>query len=369
MRIFCLPDLGEGLTEAEIREWHVAAGDRVVRDQPLVAVETAKAIVDIPAPETGVVLRLFGPPGTVLHTGDPLVEFRSAEAEGATDSGTVVGELERGDEVLPEEPSGDRAHAAAVKATPAVRALAHRLNVDLSMVTPSGPDGLITTTDVQRVARILAEVGPMEPLRGVRRAMARNMTRAHAEVVPVTLHDDADIHAWEPGADISVRLLQALAGAAAREPALNAWYDGHAVGRRLLQRVDAGIAIDTADGLFVPVLRDVGNREAAELRAELDRLKGAIKTRTISPEALRGPTILLSNFGTLAGRYGTPVVIPPAVAILGCGTAREVVVADRGEPAVRRILPLSLTFDHRAVTGAEAARFLGAVIDALAGSA
>jgi pyruvate dehydrogenase E2 component (dihydrolipoamide acetyltransferase) len=357
MKLFKLPDLGEGLQEAEIVEWRVAAGDRVVADQPLVAVETAKAIVDIPSPQAGRVAALFGKPGDVVHVGDPLVEFE--ETGGAADAGTVVGEVKEGREVREEAPAV--AHAGA-RATPAVRALAHRLGVDLALLSGSGPDGLVTAADVQRAARLLAELGPEEPLRGVRRAMARNMAKAGAEVVPVTVTDDVDISAWPENADVTVRLIRALVKGCAAEPSLNAWYDGHTLARRVFAKVDVGIAMDTEDGLFVPVLRDVAGKDAAELRRLLDAAKAAVRARTIPPEELRGPTITLTNFGTIAGRHGTPVVLPPTVAILGAGRIGFQVVAVDGKPAVRRMLPLSLTFDHRAVTGGEASRFLAAVM-------
>lgn len=359
MKVFKLPDLGEGLQEAEIVEWHVAVGDEVQVDQPLLSVETAKAIVEIPAPHAGRIAKLYGKPGDIVHLGGPLVGY---EGKGDDDSGTVVGATQVGREVLAEEAAAVARGQAGIKATPAVRALAHRLEVDLAMVTPSGPDGLITAGDVQRVARILAEAGPQEILRGVRRAMAHNMTLAHSEVVPATIIDDADIQAWRADTDITIRLVRSIAIACGAEPALNAWYDGHAVGRRLLKQVHVGIAVDTPDGLFVPVLRDVGNRDAADLRRGLDAMRADVNARTIPPEELRGNTITLSNFGMIAGKYAAPVVMPPTVAILGAGRMFDKPVAVGGVPVVHRVLPLSLTFDHRAVTGAEAGRFLAALI-------
>jgi pyruvate dehydrogenase E2 component (dihydrolipoamide acetyltransferase) len=374
MKIFHLPDLGEGLLDAEIVEWQVRVGDRIVKDNPLVTVETAKAIVTIPSPFTGEIQKLFGASGDIIHTGDPLVEFLTEAAEppaleSATkaDTGTVVGEVKAGKGVVRERPAIVGHGALGVRATPAVRALAQRLDVDLAIVTPSGPDGMITAADVQRVARILGEVGPIEPLRGVRRAMARTMAQAHAEVVPVTVFDDADIDAWREDEDVTLRLIRAIVAGCQREPSLNAWYDSHAVGRRVLRKIDLGIAVDTEDGLFVPVLRDVANRDAAELRRGLDALKQAVRQRSVPPEELRGHTFTLSNFGALAGRYASPVVVPPTVAILGAGKSCDQVVALDHAPVVHRILPLSLTFDHRAVTGGEATRFLAAVIEDLQG--
>lgn len=361
-RIFKLPDLGEGLTEAEIVEWHVKAGDEANVDQPLVAVETAKAIVDIPSPYQGRIGKLYGEAGDIIHVDDPLVEF---ETEGADprpqpreDSGTVVGKVEAGKEVVQETATRVGQAPTGIKATPAVRALAHRLDVDLSIVTPTGADGMVTAADVQRVAKILAEVGPLEPLRGVRRTMARAMATAHAEVVPVTVNDDADIHAWRPQEDITLRLIRAIVAACRAEPSLNAWYDSHAIGRRVLKKIDLGIAVDTADGLFVPVLRDAGNRTPADLRQGLNTIKEGVRERKLPPEELRGYTFTLSNFGTFGGRYANPVVVPPTVAILGAGRLYEAVVPINGKPEIHRRLPLSLTFDHRAVAGGEATRFL-----------
>jgi pyruvate dehydrogenase E2 component (dihydrolipoamide acetyltransferase) len=361
MKIFKLPDLGEGLQEAEIAAWHVSIGDQVVVDQPIVSVETAKAIIDVPAPYAGRIAKLFGEVGGTVKVGAPLIAF---EDDGVSaDKGTVVGEMPAGKQVVEDQPAAVAARpTAGIKATPAVRALAHRLNVDLAMVTPTGVDGLITTTDVQRVARVLAEVGPQEILRGVRRVMAQNMILANAEVAAATLMDDADIQAWKHGEDITVRLLRALVAGCKEEPALNAWFDSQALGRHLVKDVHVGIAVDTPDGLFVPVMRNVNRRDAADLRKGLDRLVADVKARKVPPEELRGNTITLSNFGMIAGRYAAPVVLPPTVAILGAGRIHDEVVVMNGKPEVHRILPLSLTFDHRAVTGGEAGRFMAAAI-------
>jgi len=373
MKIFPLPDLGEGLPEAEIVRWHVGVGDHVVADQPLVAVETAKAIVEIPSPQAGTVARLYGEPGDIVQTGDPLVEFDEGPA---ADTGTVVGKVATaiepappsaapGDGAITAKSAPARRPAAAtlgIRATPAVRALAQRHEVDLGIVTPSGRDGAVLASDVERAARILRQVGPLEPLRGVRRAMALNMARAHAEVAAVTVVDDADITAWSDTDDLTLRLIRALVCACRVEPALNAWYDAHAVGRRLLDKIDLGIAVDTRDGLFVPVLRDVGKRSRDDLAAGLERLKADTRARTVPPEEMRGQTLTLSNFGALGGRYAGPIVVPPTVAIVGAGRARETAVVRDGQLAVGRLLPLSLTFDHRAVTGGEATRFLVALV-------
>jgi pyruvate dehydrogenase E2 component (dihydrolipoamide acetyltransferase) len=363
MRVFKLPDLGEGLQEAEISAWRVAIDEEVKLDQPLLEVETAKAIVEIPSPRAGKIRKLFGTPGDILHVGDPLVEFADG-SEASADAGTVVGRVEAGSETSREAATAAlRPTTARVKATPAVRALARQLDVDLSIVTPTGLNDTVTTKDIERVARILKEVGPLQPLRGVRRAMARSMAQAHAEVAPVTINDDANLVAWWPrNHDLMLRLIRAIVAACEVEPSLNAWFDAHALGRRVLGHIDLGIAVDTEDGLFVPVLRDVGSRDAGDLREGLERLRRDVKARTIPPEEMRGYTFTLSNFGTFGGRYANPIVQPPTVAILGAGRIRDEIVAASGSPAINPVLPLSLTFDHRAVTGGEATRFLAAVI-------
>lgn len=366
MKLFKLPDLGEGLQEAEIVEWRVKEGDEVALDQPLLAVETAKAVVDIPSPQAGRIARLFAKAGEIVPIGGPLVEFEGAREE-REDAGTVVGAVESGGRVLREAlaPIGPGG-AGAIRAAPAVRALAHQLEVDLAMVTPSGADGVITADDVRRVARILSETEPAEPLRGFRRAMAQNMAIAQAEVAACTVMDDAEVEAWAKSADVTVRLIRALVAGCRAEPGLNAWFESHSLQRRVLKKIDLGIAVDAPEGLFVAVLRDVANRDPADLRRGLDRMRADIAARRMPPEELRGATITLSNFGMIAGRYAAPIVLPPTVAILGAGRLRQEVVAYRGAPAVRRVLPLSLTFDHRVVTGGEAARFLAAVIADLA---
>ena len=370
MTTFLLPDVGEGLQEAEIVAWHVGVGDHVVADQPLVSVETDKAVVEIPSPLSGHIAALHGEPGDVIDVGHALVEFADGAAD---DAGAIVGSLP------PDEPAESAASSAERRAatspvahprgraTPAVRALASALGVELGDITPTGPDGTVTRADVEAAASDTSDRdrrvddAAIEPLRGVRRAMDANMTRAHAAVVPATVTDEADIADWSPGTDPTIRLLRAVAVASVSQPALNAAYLGRDRGRRISATVDIGIAIDTEDGLFVPVLRDVANRRADDLRVGLDEMRADILTRTVPPDQLRGATITLSNFGTIGGRHAALVVVPPQVAIIGAGRARDAVVAHHGAIVIRRLLPLSLTFDHRVVMGGEATRFLNAL--------
>ncbi len=354
MTTFNLPDLGEGLQEAEIVAWHVGVGDHVVADQPLVSVETEKAVVEVPSPQSGRIGKLFAQTGDVLKIGEPLVSF--GDAEGA-DSGTVVGAVPDAT-VKPRAGAPERAGAAGVKAAPAIRQLAVQLGIDLASIRPTGSAGNITAADVERAAA--DKSGLFDPLRGVRRAMAKNMERAHAEVVPATVTEVADVGDWTPDVDVTMRLIRAIVTACQAEPALNAWYFGREAGRQLHRRIDLGVAMDTEDGLFVPVLRNVGERDVPDLRRGLDAMKRDVALRTVPLDELRGQTITLSNFGMFGGIHAALVVLPPQVAILGAGGIRDSVVPRGGHAVVRRVLPLSLTFDHRAVMGGEASRFLAA---------
>ncbi|ODS64116.1 MAG: branched-chain alpha-keto acid dehydrogenase subunit E2 [Arenimonas sp. SCN 70-307] len=442
-KLFLLPDLGEGLPDAEIVEWLVKVGDVVKLDEPLVSMETAKAVVEVPSPYSGKVTRLAGGAGDVIETGSWLVEVeidpslpqraeaqdtghshghKKAEAppapapapadsaaEKPADAGTVVGAMQTSDAVRSEQAVA----VGGVKAMPAVRALAKKLKVDLARVRPTGADGVVTMADVKQAAA--AGTAPLgaaparttslplppagegrgegprapsaappsqpspasggkstapafdidEPIRGVRRNMVRSMSQAHAEVVPTTLMDDADIHAWAPGEDIMARIIRAIAVASAVEPAMNAWLNAKEGTLRRHARVDVGIAVDSPDGLFVANLRNAERLEPHQVRQAINRIRDGVKNRSLPPEELRDYTIMLSNFGVFAGKYATPVVVPPCVAIIGAGRLHHAVVPVLGGLETHRIMPISLTFDHRAATGGEAARFLRALLDDL----
>ena len=465
IKTFYLPDLGEGLPDATVVEWHVKVGDSIKLDAPLCSMETAKAVVDVPSPYTGKVTKLHGAAGDIIETGAALADFEpdpnakqraesqdtghqhgpkksvgSAAADDSSkvvvsdeggevdqtaareDEGTVVGAMISGSHVHVEQ----AASIGGVKAVPAVRALAKKMKIDLTRVRPSGADGVVTMQDVKDAAangtaplpspvgRGVGGEGPgvtqrtasnepspvasrhplptgegrtvvslagkpvrtaspaqtasgqPEQLKGVRRNMARVMADAHVQVVPTTLVDDADLHAWIGKQDITARLIRAIVSACKSVPALNAWFDGNNLTRTLHPHVDIGIAVDTDDGLFVPALRNADMLDAAGVRGAIKRLRTQVEDRSIPASELSGYTISLSNFGMFAGRYATPVVVPPTVAIIGAGKLSHDVVAVMGGIEVHRRMPLSLTFDHRAATGGEAARFLKAMLDDLA---
>lgn len=400
MTTFKLPDLGEGLPEAEIVAWHVAEGDAVKTDDLLVSVETAKAVVEVPSPYTGVIRKLHAQAGDIVATGAPLVEFGEAAEQDASDSGsseagaagdepapradagTVVGNVLSGDDVVQETAiagGSRRRRRGRVKATPAVRAEARRQGIDLSEVTPSGKNGQVTQADLESFRQqarpaprrererrpAAAAPGESEPLRGPRRAMAQSMTRSRDEVALCTLFDDADIQSWLNRRDFTPRILRAMVAASAAEPALNGFYDAASMSRKLESRVDIAMAVDTGEGLIVPVIRGVERLELDEIRAAVAGLKEATLKRTVTPQDMQDYTITLSNFGMLAGRYATPLLVPPTMAIVGTGKLQHDVIAVMGGIEVHRRIPLSLSFDHRAVTGGEAARFLAAMIEDL----
>lgn len=360
MSIFNLPDLGEGLPDAEIREWYVKEGEELAQDAPMCALETAKAVVDVPAPFSGTVKKLYGGPGDVIQTGRPLIDIDNGKDAPAASSNTVVGELKGSDTVLVAKVQT----IGQGKATPAVRALAKKHKVDLSQVTPTGPDNTITRQDVLNAeGSAPAKSSPAgEQLRGARRTMSKVMQQSHATVVPVTIFARADITHWQEQ-DITVRLIEAIKSGVKIEPKINAHFDGQSI--TTVSSINLGMATDTEDGLFVPVIQGCDALDAGGLRAAINELKQQIQARSIKPENLKGATFTLSNFGRFAGEFATPIVTPPQVAILAAGKTCDTPVVHKGKVVAGRVLPLSLTFDHRALTGGEGARFLGAVVESL----
>jgi 2-oxoisovalerate dehydrogenase E2 component (dihydrolipoyl transacylase) len=383
MSLFYLPDLGEGLPDAEIRQWYVNAGDIIKADTPMVAMETAKAVVDIPAPFSGKVIQLYGKPGDIIKTGTALIDIKEEKTNADNDQETkttVVGDLQTTTAIVEEPATGIKSKVTTtnyhgIKATPAIRALAKKMQVDLTHCKATGSGGQITVSDIEQAAQQQRKTttavtqtetsNDYQPLRGVRRAMAIAITKSHQRVVPITLLDDADIHTWPEKTDVTLRLIQAIMAACLREPRLNAWFDDKNLSLRPYQAINLGIAMDAPEGLLVPVIKNIAQCSAADLRNRIDHFKTKAKNRSLAPEDLTDATFILSNVGVFAGRYANPIIIPPMVAILAVGRIREAVVADQGKPVVHRLLPLSLTVDHRTITGGEAARFLSALILAL----
>jgi len=370
---FLLPDLGEGITEAEIRKWLVREGDIVTEHQPVVEVETDKAVVEVPTPKKGRVRSLARAEGEVVRVGDVLLTISEEVAEEADRprSVSVVGELPEAEESPPRQ----------VAATPAVRALAREKGVALEGIRGTGPRGSITREDLLAVLEKKGgeadEFGPVErvPFRGLRRTIARNLLKSHQMTVCVTGMEEVDVtELWslrvkeKPGLDrqgIHLTyfpfIIKAVQHALKEHPILNASVDEE--GESIVQKkyCNIGFAVDTPEGLIVPVLREVEKKSILDLAGELAALSERARQRTITLAEMKGSSFTITNFGQFGGGFATPIINYPDVAILGCGR-----IADRpwvvgGEIAIRKILPLSLTFDHRVTDGGEATRFLSRV--------
>ncbi len=353
-----LPDLGEGLTEAEIARWLVAEGDHVDEDQPLVEVQTDKTTVEIPSPHEGTVLKLLvaegdlAPVGAVLvvigEQGEQLLHAVESPSRGEAAAAPLVA-------IVPPEPSD------AVRATPAVRKLAKELGVPLGGVTGSGPGGRIVEADVRAAAGVAGE-GRRVPVRGVRRLIVEQVTRAHREVPAVTFVEECDFGRVDIARLVPLTVA-AVAGALAAYPELNARLVGDEI--VLFDRVDVGIAVQTDEGLLVPVVRGCERRSVDEIEAEVRRLAEGARSGTLSAEELRDSTFTVTSAGKLGGLFVTPLVNHPEVAILGLHRIAERPAVRDGEVVIRPVGNVSVSFDHRVVDGARAAAFCLDVIGRL----
>jgi pyruvate dehydrogenase E2 component (dihydrolipoamide acetyltransferase) len=344
---FKLPDLGEGLTEGEIARWLVSEGQDVAEDDPLVEVQTDKTTVEIPSPAAGKVARILVEEGQVVPVGTVLVVIGEGDGQ-ATEAAVEA--------IAATAPDDGK-----VRATPLVRKIARELGVDLASVQGTGPQGRITEEDVRRAGGPPAE-GRREPLRGVRRLIAEHMTRAHREVPPVTWVEEADFGNVELE-QLVPATLKAVALTLEEFPELNARIEGDEI--VYLDRYDFGVAVQTDQGLVVPVVRDADSRSLAELDAEVRRLAEDARAGRLKPEELRGSTFTVTSAGKLAGLFQTPIVNHPEVAILSLGRVAERPVVRDGAVVVRPVGYVALTFDHRVVDGARAAAFGLAVIERL----
>lgn len=434
---FKFPDVGEGITEGEVIEWLVKEGDAVELDQPMVEVETDKAVVEIPSPCKGVILEILVKPGDIIAVGQVMVRIQEAgevaarkppapvaplaeaeavpippaagppkpkeapkeEAEAeAPPSVGVVGRLE---EAAEEEPSVAPPKLEPSKpgklalATPAVRRLAREQGIDLTQIVGTGEEGRITRADLLKYseerklgvprhvtvapARVETEkYGETEhvPLRGVRRAIARQMTKSMYTAPHVTTMDQVDATALvalreklQPEAEakgVHLTYLAFIIKAAAiclkRHPYLNSSLNDEEQEILLKKFYNIGFATDTEEGLMVPVLKEADRKSLIEIAAEARKLAEKARTRAISLADLKGGTFTISDFGSLGGGFGTPIINYPEVAILGVGVIKDTPVVREGQVVVRKVMPLSLSFDHRVVDGAEAQRFLNDLV-------
>lgn len=401
---FKFPDIGEGLTEGEIVRWLVKEGDEVKEGQPLVEVETDKALAEIPSPKTGVILKILAREKEIVKVGQVIVIFGEKGESLAVPptkpkSVGVVGELEE----APEEPTVSEAKVEPVipafvsehaLATPAVRGLAKELGVDINKVKGSGLEGRVLEKDIRQFAESKEKPPEPEkkitkvkkydlygyvdriPLRGVRRSIAKAMVRSKYTAPHVTAMDEADVTAlWKirekekkaaekKGVKLTILpfIIKAVIAGLIEHPYLNASLDDENEEIILKKYFNIGVATDTPEGLMVPVVKNVKDKSILQIAQELTQLVEKARNRTIDLADLKGGTFTISNYGALGGIFATPIINYPEVAILGVGKIRETPVVKNGKLVVRKILSLALSFDHRVVDGAEGARFLNTVI-------
>jgi pyruvate dehydrogenase E2 component (dihydrolipoamide acetyltransferase) len=376
---FVLPDLGEGITEGEIRKWLVKEGDAIEEHQTVLEIETDKAIVEVPSPKKGRVLKINKDIGDIAKVGEVLMSI--AEEDEAVEekpkpeerpkSVSVVG-------VLPEEEEE-------ILATPAVRALAKELGVKIETIKGSGPGGSITKEDVieasEKAKKTEDQYGVIErmPIRGLRRTIAKNLILSQKTTAFVTGMDEADItELWnlrerEKKAllDKGIHLtflpffIKAVHHALAEHPLLNASVDEEKEEVIIKKYYNMGIAIDTTDGLIVAVIKDADKKTILELAKEIQDLSRKARDRKIKLEEMKGSTFTITNYGHFGGTFATPIINYPDVAILGTGKISDKPWVKDGRIVIRKILPLSLTFDHRVTDGVDSAMFLSKVIQYL----
>ncbi len=355
---FKLPDLGEGLTEGEVARWLVSEGQEVAEDDPLVEIQTDKTTVEIPSPAAGKVARILVAEGDVVPVGTVLVVIGDdgagppADDQPRAEPAPSVPDVAQGQSPGPGQ---DRA-----RATPLVRRMAKELGVELGSVEGTGPQGRVTEDDVRRSATAEGlslghgSEGRRESLRGVRRLVAEHMARAHREVPPVTWVEECDFGSVDRKRLLPT-VLKAVAESLREFPELNARLEGDEI--VYLDRYDLGLAVQTEQGLVVPVVRGCDSTSLDELETEIDRLAEAARAGKLKPEELRGSTFTVTSAGKLGGLLTTPIVNHPEVAILSIGRVGERAVVRGGEIQARPVGTIAVTFDHRVVDGARAAEF------------
>ena len=387
---FKLPDIGEGLSEGEIVRWHVTIGDTVKADQDLVDIETDKAVVEIPAPVSGVVKTLAGEPGDIIKVGGVLAVI---EAEGGAKAAAPA-EVKNPTEAVPAPPAAVQSkgdgRAKRVLASPATRKLAVELGVDLAAVVGTGSGGRVTREDVERATKGVG-VGVSAPtagkpatvarpegkdevvrLRGLRRQIAKSMTESWRHIPHVFDFKEVDasqliraregLQAEYDESGIKLTFLpffiKAAARALGRHPNFNASIDMEREELIYHHRINVGFATATPDGLIVPVIHDAETKSLPELAREIETLAEVARARKASVEQLSGGTFTISNYGSYGAWLGTPLIRPPEVAIAGFGRIQDTVVAIEGQPAVRPILPMVLSMDHRVNDGEQLGAFV-----------
>jgi 2-oxoisovalerate dehydrogenase E2 component (dihydrolipoyl transacylase) len=392
VRAFLLPDLGEGLEDAEVVAWKVKEGDRVELNQTLVEVNTAKALVEIPSPWEGVVEKLHAADGDVVKVGQPLVSIRTDEA--AEDAkpkrrAVLVGYGVAEEEEPARAPAGgpgraEGRRAGPVPASPPVRRLAKEMGIDLAVLTGTGPDGRVTREDVMAAARSAERTPPTQPaegdervpVRGVRRLVAQKMARSAREIPHVTTFltvDATNLEAYrgelqkQTGSRVTALpiVVRGFIEVIKEFRALNASFDADNSEIVLRGDIHVGIATDTERGLLVPVVRNADGFGIQELAGEMGRLVRAAREGTSAPEDLTGSTVTVSNVGSFGAEYGTPIINHPESSILAIGVIEPRALVVDGQVEARAAVTLSLSFDHRVLDGAEAGRAMRSLGDLL----
>lgn len=357
MQAFKLPDLGEGLTEGEVARWLVSEGQEIGEDDPLVEIQTDKATVEIPSPFAGTVLRILVAEGELVPVGATLVVIGEPgeETERALES-AFASEAPRDRESQDVATAGSATRSAPgrVQATPLVRRIAAELGVELNALAGSGPGGRITEEDVRAAAGCVKTDGRREKLRGIRRVVAEHMARAHREVPAVTWVEECDFESV-PMDRLVAFVVKASASALVEFPELNARLEADEI--VYLDRYDIGVAVQTENGLVVPVVRGVDSKTADQVHEDLERLSEGARQGILEPQELRDSTFTVTSAGKLAGLFQTPIVNHPEVAILSIGRIAPRAVVREGEVVVRRTGSIAVSFDHRVVDGTRAAEF------------
>ncbi len=413
--IFKFPDIGEGITEGKILKWYVQKGQTIKSGDPVVKMETDKVVTDIPSPKEGVIVALFGNEGEVINVEDPLVEIEieGVEGEAAVEIARekpagprqeaidekgfgVVGTIEvAGDAaVLPGSDEGitverevEEEKPRKALATPVARAMARDMGFDIDKIPGTGPNSRVMKKDIQdyyedlqkgkvkKRAAVEEEVEPRveyQPLSQIRKAIARNMIRSKQNAAHMTAFEEVEISELvklrsshkNRFAEQEIKLtympfiLKAAAYALKQHPILNAQLDLENDRMIYKKYINIGIAVDTEEGLVVPVVREVDRLSLLQLAQRLQDIGQKARERKLTLEDLKDGTFTVTNYGSIAGTYGVPVINYPQAGILGIGRIMKVPVVKGEEIAVGNVLPLSLSVDHRIVDGGEAARFL-----------
>jgi pyruvate dehydrogenase E2 component (dihydrolipoamide acetyltransferase) len=403
---FRFPDVGEGITEGEIVKWRVKEGDTIEEDQTLADIETDKAIVEVPSPYAGTILRRNFKEKDIVKVGEVLViigekgesleerptpkakpEVTKVKEPEVSEPGGIVGEITESDKDIRD-----------ILATPKVRKLALELHVNLKTVHGRGREGRITEEDVKKASEKKPEKRVAKPpalkmktkydfygfidripLRGVRRATAKRMSESTTKAAHVTHFDEADVSELAKiREELKVRtdkrnikltflpfIVKAVVSALKLHPFLNATLNEENEEIVLKKYFNIGIAVDVPDGLIVPVIKLAEHKSLFELAEEIQQLAEKAKSRTLDMADLKGGTFSITNVGMIGGEYATPIINYPEVAILATLKISDRVRADKGEVKIKKILPLCLSFDHRVVDGAEVARFMNDLINLL----